>query len=319
MFLVTPNAYLYSHRVRTHFFLRTMSPPPLDPPRSPVYVPTQLDDATVSKRALQKSPLRLFLSDTIILFKLLRYFPRLFSPRAAEDGVVRPYDKGPHSKELALQGLLFILEFILVIVVLPAFLVLPGFVFLLALIVSILLIKLIAWPLEGPGIVPSTTILTKARDHSNESWIYVNGCAAGYATLQRDVDCLAYIFGRKITGIHNRTYGLTADILECLIQRVFSYNTTDVRVAYEHIKYTVLDSKKSKVVLVGHSQGGIVLSLVLDQLFDELPAPLMSKIEVYTFGSAASHFSNPPISKEEPPSRNLNPPRQQLVIPYIEQ
>lgn len=52
----------------------------------------------------------------------------------------------------------------------------------------------------------------------------------------------------------------------------------------------------SKVVIIGHSQGGIIASLVIDQLFAELPTDCMSKIEVYTFGSAASHFSNTLLS-----------------------
>ena len=46
-------------------------------------------------------------------------------------------------------------------------------------------------------------------------------------------------------------------------------------------------------MLIGHSQGGIIISLVLDQLFAELPVSCISKLEIYTFGSAASHFSNP--------------------------
>ncbi len=52
----------------------------------------------------------------------------------------------------------------------------------------------------------------------------------------------------------------------------------------------------SKVILIGHSQGGIIISLVIDQLFTELPTSCMAKLEIYTFGSAASHFSNPLVS-----------------------
>jgi len=89
------------------------------------------------------------------------------------------------------------------------------------------------------------------------------------------------------------SYGLPADLLECLIQRCFAYSGTDVRVTYSYVKATLVDPTVSKVVLIGHSQGGIIISLVIDQLFTELPASCMSKLEIYTFGSAASHFSNP--------------------------
>ena len=58
-------------------------------------------------------------------------------------------------------------------------------------------------------------------------------------------------------------------------------------------------------------RGGIIVSLVLDQLFTEVSSAAMSKLEIYTFGSAASHFSNPRLSRFE--SHN-----QARVIPYIE-
>lgn len=219
-----------------------------------------------------------------------------------------------------MQCLLFFLELMLVVAFIPAYIILPGGIFLLALAISFLLIGLAAWPLAGPRIVSSdSTIPIKQDNHGSESWIFINGCGSGNATLQRDVDCLAYVFGRKVIGIHNRTYGLMADIFECLVQRAFSYYTTDVRIAYEYIKLAVCDPMISKIVLVGHSQGGIVISLVIDQLFDELPTSLISKIEIYTFGSAASHLSNVPVPREPASTKSLDRPRLQLVIPHIEQ
>ena len=66
-------------------------------------------------------------------------------------------------------------------------------------------------------------------------------------------------------------------------------------------------------LIQNHSvRGGIIISLVLDHLFDELPSSVMSKLEIYTFGSAASHFSNPRLAE-------LDPIGAQHVIPYIEQ
>ena len=84
-----------------------------------------------------------------------------------------------------------------------------------------------------------------------------------------------------------------------------------------------------KAVLIGHSQGGIIVSLVLDELFAELPATCMSKLEIYTFGSAASHFSNPlvslatedhaSISPTSDPGVHLDlPPQPKHVISHIE-
>lgn len=128
--------------------------------------------------------------------------------------------------------------------------------------------------------------------------------------LQNNIDQLSYTFGRKITGIHNRTYvtytpehvrtstdntssGLAFDLLECLIQRGFAYATGDVRSAYTLVKEALLDPNCCKVVLVVHSQGGIEGGLVMDWLLDEVPQDLLQQLEVYTFGNAANHFNNP--------------------------
>lgn len=87
--------------------------------------------------------------------------------------------------------------------------------------------------------------------------------------------------------------GLIFDLLECLIQRCFSYATADVRKAYVLIKAALLKPDCDKVVLILHSQGGIEGGLIMDWLLDELPKDLMNSLEVYTFGNAANHFNNP--------------------------
>lgn len=104
---------------------------------------------------------------------------------------------------------------------------------------------------------------------------------------------LAITFKRPILGIHNQTSGIIFDIIECLIQRNFSYATYDVRVTYKLLKEVLYNPEKTKVILILHSQGGIEGGLVLDWLLQELPQDLLSKLEVYTFGNAANHFNNP--------------------------
>lgn len=93
-----------------------------------------------------------------------------------------------------------------------------------------------------------------------------------------------------------RSYGMLADLGMCLIQRAIAYHDFGTRLTYAYVKAILVDPTVTKVVLIGHSQGGIIVSQAIDDLFTQLPASNMSKLEVYTFGSAASHFSNPSIS-----------------------
>ena len=90
----------------------------------------------------------------------------------------------------------------------------------------------------------------------------------------------------------------------CLVQRAVSYHDFGTRLTYDHVKAMLVDPTVTKVVLIGHSQGGIIISQTIDDLLSQLPAKTMSKLEVYTFGSAASHFSNPSLTLTSKPLVN---------------
>ncbi|KID78593.1 uncharacterized protein G6M90_00g044140 [Metarhizium brunneum] len=134
----------------------------------------------------------------------------------------------------------------------------------------------------------------KARpEHAHEQWVFLNGVAVGDHWMMANLNRLAITFGRPILGIHNRTSGILFDVIECLVQRNFTYATSDVRICYKILRDVLYDPSKSKVVFILHSQGGIEGGLVLDWLLQEMPQDLLSKLEVYTFGNAANHFNNP--------------------------
>ncbi|OQD82241.1 hypothetical protein PENANT_c022G03476 [Penicillium antarcticum] len=146
-------------------------------------------------------------------------------------------------------------------------------------------------------ILISQVPVTERPGHERESWFYINGIAAGSRWAQMNVDQLSSTFGRRIIGIHNRTAGVVFDLVECLIQRDFSYATGDIRDSYSCIKKALLNPECDKVVLLLHSQGGIEGGLVMDWLLDEIPHDILCKLEIFTFGSAANHFNAPRWTK----------------------
>lgn len=139
--------------------------------------------------------------------------------------------------------------------------------------------------------------------------------------LQANLDRLARIFGRPITGIHNKTNGLIFDLVQCMIERNLNYSTQDIRDAYALVKEALTNEHRKKVVLILHSQGGIQGSLMIDWLLAELPEDTLRKLEVYTFGNAANHFNNPHKSmadaKEDEQSRDGSGTSEK-AIRYIE-
>ena len=299
----------------------------------------------------------LFIKDTAVLFTMLPYLPNVFLPFKAAKPSDEFYMNMSGARSACLQALLFVFESLLLIIALPTILLLPGIGIIAIAAVASALIYVLTWPLHGASICPpsaaaaadfdaaatasATKTKTRARTRAaaataarsssrypNERWFFVNGCATDYDGLQKNVDLLSSTFGREVTGIYNKSFGLIGDLLECLIQRCFNYKTHTVRMVYTSIKPLITDPRVSKIVLIGHSQGGIIISMVLDQLFAELPPEGMQKLEVYTFGSAASHFPNPAVSLDpvRPPplianghvDASSNPANQQLIIPYIE-
>ncbi|KGO74953.1 hypothetical protein PITC_031910 [Penicillium italicum] len=156
-------------------------------------------------------------------------------------------------------------------------------------------------------ILGSQVPVVEQPGHERERWLYINGIAAGSHWVQMNINQLSYMFGRKVTGVHNRTAGIVFDLIECLIQRDFSYATDDIRRSYALVKEALLDPECDKVILLLHSQGGIEGGLVIDWLLDELPHDLLHHLEVYTFGNAANHFNNPRWTKPAQPRRNSTP------------
>lgn len=59
------------------------------------------------------------------------------------------------------------------------------------------------------------------------------------------------------------------------------------------MRKAVLDRRRKRIVIIAHSQGGIIASAWADMLLTDVPQELLARVEVYTFASAANHFSRP--------------------------
>ncbi|KAL8669836.1 MAG: hypothetical protein Q9168_005588 [Polycauliona sp. 1 TL-2023] len=291
------------------------------------YIPPQMGSPdNFTERALRTSPLWLLLKDAGVLMTVLPYLPLLFFPMNTKSDTQQPQSVSKFKSvwNTITQIVLGLLELVLLILFIPAIVALPGLVFLAVALLCILILWLIAWPTQGPRILYSTdlpaTAATTTEQHPQERWVFINGIGTGSSGLQNNIDRLSYLFGRQVLGIHNQSFGIIADILECMIQRCLSFKSMDVRVACEIVKGYLLDKEVERLVMVGHSQGGIIVSMVVDAMLTELPADVIGKLEIYTFGSAASHFHNPAKSSLEPTSSSSpsSSSTQTAIIPYIE-
>ncbi|KAK6909403.1 hypothetical protein I203_103421 [Kwoniella mangroviensis CBS 8507] len=127
--------------------------------------------------------------------------------------------------------------------------------------------------------------------YKDEAWIFINGVGTDRASLELILKALNRLFGRKVEGLHNVTLGMPYDLATCFLERDMLLMTPildDLRKAV--IKH-VGNPQKKRVVLIAHSQGAILLSLLVDILLhSNLDPKSLSKIALYTLGGAADHF-----------------------------
>ncbi|KAG2022368.1 hypothetical protein CC2G_000124 [Coprinopsis cinerea AmutBmut pab1-1] len=260
-------------------------------PMSVEYTPSQvLNPATPLLQ--RSSPIRLIKHDVELVWARRRYLPAILLPR----NLTAPGREVNGVVQVGAHVVWAILSVVAILFGIFVTLTTPGVAAALYWVAFAALLTFLPGWLMGWGVNDDGTIQSDypdVEDKDGEKWIFVNGILTGTSWLKENVNVLAHTFGRPVTGIHNRTFGLILDLIECLIQRNLFYATEDTRTTYNCLKRTLCDPSINKVVLIAHSQGTIIISNVLDILFAELAPDVFDKLEVYTFGSAANHFHNP--------------------------
>lgn len=92
---------------------------------------------------------------------------------------------------------------------------------------------------------------------------------------------------KEVLPLHNPTRGVVPDLIECVCGRNFDIEDHDTRELYKTLRNALIGAKK--VIVFAHSQGGIIISQLVEHLYDENNVN-MHKLEVYTFASAADEM-----------------------------
>jgi len=131
--------------------------------------------------------------------------------------------------------------------------------------------------------------ISGASIKDNESWFFINGLGSSRELSQLNGSALAELFGRKINLLFNASEGLLKDVSECLTGRL-GENSQQVASSLCKLLESEL-RKRDKVVLIAHSQGGMISLTAAAKLVERIKQKpsgkaLLSKLEIYTFGSA---------------------------------
>lgn len=153
----------------------------------------------------------------------------------------------------------------------------------------------LSWYLGDPKFSMKRNVAAGMRhDYPNESWYLVNGIVESPAMCIATAEILHEWTGRAITPLVNPSHGFGVDILECILGRTLDVRDAVAKGILDEIEREL--SAEKKVVVIAHSQAGIILSQVVKELVlackdDSTRASRLQQLEVYTFGSAADDFA----------------------------
>jgi len=144
------------------------------------------------------------------------------------------------------------------------------------------------------------TYPSHSTDHPDERWFYVNGICSDVRMATLHAHHLHALFNRPITVVYNPTFGPLVDLTECILGRNFHIFGDVVGPLLECVVKELKDDTVKEVILIGHSQGGVIVCNAVDELIKKYKheecVKMLKKIKVFTFASA---------SRETPQLRGL--------------
>ncbi len=154
----------------------------------------------------------------------------------------------------------------------------------------------------GTAVADVPAVEPRAGARNNETLIYINGISTNKDAQAASLQAIADTTGSRTIGIHNSTQGGLLDVVQSLGDKLDIGNNPAVNTLAD----TVYDEIKAgrPVHLVAHSQGGIITSRALTDVYNRLRTEdgmsrraardLMSNIKVETFGGASKRYPDGP-------------------------
>jgi hypothetical protein len=131
------------------------------------------------------------------------------------------------------------------------------------------------------------TVMLQRPDHNGsytsfpeESWFFINGVMTNDAMAQVNAALLTEAFHRPITLIQNSTSSLLTDLVQCAVDKEGWRITEPVTKAFPAIYDALKRPDIKRVVVIAHSQGTIILAVILRLLNCLTRAPRAPRIEV---------------------------------------
>lgn len=121
--------------------------------------------------------------------------------------------------------------------------------------------------------------------------IYVNGICTTLHTAKMEASLIAKELKRPVTLAYNETHGFWEDLYDCARMRVRNKSDSESQSLVEWIEASYLSGIRT-FMLIGYSQGSIIVCHALDRLPEEIREKCT--FEVLTFGAAQDELKSYP-------------------------
>jgi len=131
----------------------------------------------------------------------------------------------------------------------------------------------------------------------DETWLLVNGIVETKAMARASARLITDLTGRAVTVVYNPSLGVGMDLAECLLGRTLNTASRPSEGLADLVQGQLALGRV--VVLLGHSQGGIIVANAVRMLCARAAADAgvrasLRRLEVYTFASAADEAPSVP-------------------------
>lgn len=142
---------------------------------------------------------------------------------------------------------------------------------------------------KGPDVKPAVPTVVGP----DETWLFVNGIVETRAMARATAERVSALTDRNVTVMYNGSLGMGMDLAECLLGRTLDTSSRPSEDLANRVQEQLALGRL--VVLLGHSQGGIIVSnavrmLVARAAGDAGVLESLRRLEVYTFASAADEM-----------------------------
>eukprot|EP00168_Porphyra_purpurea_P016633 TRINITY_DN5456_c0_g1_i1.p1 TRINITY_DN5456_c0_g1~~TRINITY_DN5456_c0_g1_i1.p1 ORF type:complete len:490 (-),score=196.33 TRINITY_DN5456_c0_g1_i1:116-1408(-) len=148
---------------------------------------------------------------------------------------------------------------------------------------------------QGPAVKPAVPAVVGP----DETWLLVNGIVETKAMARATAGRIKELTGRTVTVVYNPSLGVGMDLAECLLGRTLDTASRPSEGLTDLVQAQLALGRV--VVLMGHSQGGIIVANAVRMLCARAKADAavlesLRRLEVYTFASAADEAHSVPAA-----------------------